>query len=198
MYRGFVGAPVARYDAYMNFFGRRHGIADLDVPIAVLIENTRIQKTERGIGAGPPSVFFHKQAVRILRLGVFVEIAKVAVARRGVQVKIIFLHVLALVALVARQPEGALLENGINTVPERESKAQALLLIGDASHAVLVPPVSAGARLVMAEVLPGRAVGAVVFTHRAPRTLGKIRAPKPPVFTASVLSLEARPLGIHP
>ena len=45
---------------------------------------------------------------------------------------------------------------------------------------VLVPAVGARARVVVGEVVPGVAVGAVVLAHGAPRALGEVRAPAPP------------------
>ena len=52
--------------------------------------------------------------------------------RRRVEVEIIFLHVLAVVALGAGQSERALLEDRIALVPECERKAEALVIVRDA------------------------------------------------------------------
>jgi hypothetical protein len=50
----------------------------------------------------------------------------------AVEVKIIFLHVLAMVAFAVRKPEKAFLEDGVLAIPEGQGKAEALLVIGNA------------------------------------------------------------------
>jgi len=47
------------------------------------------------------------------------------------------------VALVAGQPEEALLEDRVVLVPERHRQAEATLTVGDAEEAVLAPAVGA-------------------------------------------------------
>ena len=61
-----------------------------------------------------------------------------------------------------------------------ERETEQLLVVADPAQAVLVPPVGAGAGVVVGEVVPGVAVAAVVLTHRAPRPLGEIRSPSQP------------------
>jgi len=52
----------------------------------------------------------------------------------GVQsrVKVILLHVLAVVALAVGQSEQALLQDRVLAVPERQGEAKALLVVGNA------------------------------------------------------------------
>ena len=64
------------------------------------------------------------------------------------------LHVLAMVALVARQPEDALLEDGIALVPQRQREADVLPAIGNAGQAVLVPAVDTRAGVVVRKKSP--------------------------------------------
>src|SRR5262249_1518836 len=59
-----------------------------------------------------------------------------------------------------------------------------LVAIADAGDAVLVPAVHARARLVVREVVPRGAVGAVVLAHRAPGALGEVGPPALPVRLA--------------
>src|SRR5271166_3379129 len=69
------------------------------------------------------------------------------------------------------------LEDRVLAVPESDGKAQALLLVADASDAVLAPVIGAGSGLIVSEVVPGVAVLAVVFPDGSPLALAQIRAP---------------------
>src|SRR5215467_15982462 len=55
-----------------------------------------------------------------------------------------------------------------------------LLVVGEARQPVLAPVIGAGARLVMAEVIPGIAIGAVVFAYGAPLALAEVGPPFAP------------------
>ena len=50
---------------------------------------------------------------------------------RGIQVKVIFLDVLAVIPFVARQAEEPFLENRIAAIPEREGEADHLMPVTD-------------------------------------------------------------------
>ena len=97
--------------------------------------------------------------------------------RRAVEVEVVLLHVLAVIALAVGQAEQALLEDRVLAVPEREREAEPLLVVGDAGQAVLAPVIGARARLVVAEVIPGVAVFAVVLAHGAPLPLAEVGPP---------------------
>jgi hypothetical protein len=60
---------------------------------------------------------------------------------RAVDVEVVLLDVLSVIALAVRQPEQPLLEDGIPLVPQGQREAETLLVIADASQAVLAPPV---------------------------------------------------------
>src|SRR5690606_673450 len=107
------------------------------------------------------------------------------------------LDVLPVVAAPAGEPEHALLEDRVGAVPQRQREAERLPLVADAGHAVLVPPVGAGPGMVVREIVPGRAVLAVVLPHRAPGTLGQVRPPRPPRLLPRVGRGQPRPLGSH-
>ena len=95
-----------------------------------------------------------------------------------VEVEVVLLDVLAVIALAVGEAEEPLLEDRVAAVPQREREAQAAarssLMPGDA---VLTPAVGARARVIVREVVPGVAAGAVVLAHRAPLALAEIRAP---------------------
>src|SRR5436853_2258904 len=96
-----------------------------------------------------------------------------------------------MVAFVAGQSKGALFEDRIAAVPERDRKADELMPIADSRKAVLVPAIGSGARVIMGQIFPGRAVGAVIFTHGSPRSLAEIRTPALPVLLALPVFLQA-------
>src|SRR5262249_49437663 len=54
------------------------------------------------------------------------------------------------------------------------------MLVAKAGEPILAPAISAAAGVVVREILPGRAAGAVILTHRAPLTVTDIGPPKPP------------------
>src|SRR5258705_3546122 len=117
--------------------------------------------------------------------------------RSVVEIEIALLHVLAVIALLVGQPEQTLLDDGILPVPERESEAKPLPLVADASQSVFAPVVSARARLVVAEVVPGIAVVAVVLADGAPLAFAEVRPPGFPGGGGVAGRGEALVLGIH-
>src|SRR5262249_48212621 len=56
-----------------------------------------------------------------------------------------------------------------------------LVPVANAGQAVLVPAIRPRPRVIVREVAPGIAAGAVVLPDRAPRTLGEVRSPPIPV-----------------
>ena len=118
--------------------------------------------------------------VRELGLRVHVAPPHPRVRRRRVEVPPVLLGVLAVVALRAGQAEDALLQDRVAAVPEREREAERLPVVADAREPVLAPAVGARAGVVVREVAPRVAVGAVVLAHRAPGALAEVRPPVPP------------------
>src|SRR5207302_7203439 len=78
----------------------------------------------------------------------------------------------------------ALLEDRVALVPQREPEAQVKVLVAEAADAVFAPAIGAAARVIMREICPGVAVGAVILAHRAPLALADIGSPAPPGRTA--------------
>src|SRR4029453_3291523 len=127
--------------------------------------------------AAPAAVGLDEIPIRELALRILVEVFHVRMRRRTVDVEVVLLHVLAVVALAVGQAEQPLLEDRVALVPERDRKAQPLLVVGDAPEAILPPSVRARARLVVREVAPGIAVLAVVLADGAPLPLTEVGAP---------------------
>ena len=60
------------------------------------------------------------------------------------------------------------------------SEAEKLPVVADAGQAVLPPAIGAGAGLVVAEVGPGVAIGAIVLANGTPLALAQVRPPLAP------------------
>ena len=103
--------------------------------------------------------------------------------RRGVEVEVVLLDVLAVVALGVGEPEHPLLEDRVGAVPHGDPEAQMLVLVAHSGDAVLTPHVRPRARLVVGEVAPRVAVVAVVLAHGAPLALAEVRPPSSPWHT---------------
>ena len=87
---------------------------------------------------------------------------------RAVEVEVVFLDVLAVIALVAGEAEEAFFQDRIALVPQRDRETDRLVTVADAGQAVFVPAIGARAGVIVREIFPGGAVRAVVFAHRAP------------------------------
>ena len=92
------------------------------------------------------------------RLRILVQHLQVRVRRRGVEVEVVLLHVLAVIALALVSPNSRSLRIGSRPFQSAEREAQPLLLVGEAREAVLAPAVGARAGLVVGEVVPRVAV----------------------------------------
>src|SRR5262249_10659413 len=101
------------------------------------------------------------------------------------------LDVLAVVALVAGEPEQPLLDDRVALVPDREREREPALPVADPEQAVLAPAVGAAAGVVVRERVPGVAVRRVVLAHRSPLALRQVRPPALPVLLAARVLLEA-------
>ena len=114
--------------------------------------------------------------------------------RSAVQVEVVFLHVLAVIAFVARQSEQTLFEDGIALIPQREGKADQLMAIRDARKSVFVPAVRSGTGVIVREIFPGVSVRAVIFANRAPCAFAEVGTPALPMLLALLLILRAESL----
>ena len=74
-------------------------------------------------------------------MGIFIKHAHVAVRRRGIQIKITFLHVFAVIALVSGKPKQPLFQNWIAAIPHRQAQANILVAVADPGDAVLSPAI---------------------------------------------------------
>ncbi len=167
------------------------GVFNEDIEIAVVVEHTTVDQFElRHLPAAAP-VLLHQQRVGKSALGVLVEHLEVSVGGGGIQVVIELLHVLAMVGLAVGEPEQPFLEERVLAVPQRHGEAQVLVLVADTGNTVFAPAISAAARLVVGEIIPGVAIGTVVFTHCPPLALAEVRPPATPLRAVVALRDDA-------
>ena len=171
-------------DPHENVFARGFRVLHEHVEIAVAIEDARIDQLEFRVRLCPPAVLLHQARVRKLRLRIFVEHLQVGMRRRGVEIEVILLHVFPVVAFVSVEPKQALLQDGIAAIPQGQREADALVPVADAGDAVFAPAVGARARVVVREILPRRAVRAVILAHGSPLALAEVRSPALPMDLA--------------
>ena len=130
-------------------------------------------------------------------LRVLVEPLQVRVRGGGVEIEVVLLDILAVIALGTCETEVALLQDRIASIPQGEPEAETLVIVGDAEDAVLAPAIRARTRVVMREVVPGRAVSGVVLPHRSPLPVGQIGSPTSPVGRSRSGFVESSLLGRH-
>lgn len=181
----------------LNLRGLRSGIADLDpdaevkrrrlrvlgedLPIASLIEDPGVAELVLGVVAAAAGALIDEPLVGKLALGIMVAPGKPGRGRGRIEVPPIVLGVLAVVALGSGQPEHALLEDGVLSVPKGQREAQVLIPVADSGESVIAPAIGPGAGVIVREIDPGLAVGAVVLPRGAPGALAQVRADRLPV-----------------
>ena len=175
-----LGTAVVGCDQQQDVVRRGLGVLDHHVEVAVLVEDAGVEQLVLEVLLAARPVGREEIVVRERPLRILVLALHVGVRGRGVQVEPVLLRVLAVVALAVGQAEHPLLEDRVGAVPQPERQAQALALVADAGDPVLAPAVRARARLVVREVVPRVAAGAVVLTDGAPLTLGQVRPPRLP------------------
>ena len=129
-------------------------VVDLDDPVAVVVEDARVEQLELRVVLAPGGVLLDERLVGERGLRVVVAPPVPRVGRRRIEVPPVLLGVLAVVALVAGEPEDPLLQDRVAPVPEREPEAEALLDVGEAGEPVLSPPVGPRPGVIVRQVLP--------------------------------------------
>jgi hypothetical protein len=185
-----LGSGIRDRDGHQHVARIALRVVDVDHPVAVVVEDTGVEELVLGIRLAAPCVLGDEVAVRELVLRIVVAPPVPRVARERVEVPPVLLCVLAVVALVAGEPEDPLFQDRVALVPQRKREAEPLLDVGEAGEAVLAPAIRTRARMVVRQVLPRRAAGAVVLADRSPLTLAEIRPPRIPVAALPQAVLE--------
>ena len=173
-----VRPVVLEHDPHQHFGRVGLRVGDVDRPVAVAVEDARVEKLQLGILE--PAAVVHELRVRERGLRIVVAPLEQRVARQALEVPPVLLDVFAVVPLRAGQPEHALLQDRVVPVPEREREAELVPDVRDAGHAVLVPAVRARAGVIVWEVVPGVTALGVVLADRSPCALAQVRAPLVP------------------
>src|SRR5262249_34897115 len=126
---------------------------------------------------------------------ILVEVLHVRMGRRAVEVEVVLLHVLAVIAFAVGQPEEALLQDRIGSIPECQGEAETLLIVTDPRDAVLAPAVGARSRLIVTQVVPGVARLAIVLPDRAPLPFAQVGTPLLPRNAEIAGFLQAKVFG---
>ena len=176
-----VRAGVGHPDGHQHVGGVGLGVPDLGDPVPVIVEHAGVQQLVLHVELAAPAVFRQQVLIRERGLRVVVPPPVPGVARQGVQVPPVLLHVLAVVGLLPGQPERPLLQDRITAVPQRQPQAQPLLHIAEPGQPILAPPVGAGPGSIVRQVIPRPAVRAVILPDRPPLPLADIRSPQIPV-----------------
>ena len=179
MQLGDIGSAVNGLDADADILGITLGIFDEHIEVAVFIKRTRVQQLEFGIRAAAATILVNQTRVGIM-LRILVQHPHVAVGRCVIQVEPVLLDIFSVVAFGTSEAEHALFQDRIATVPQREREDQELVAVADAGDAILTPAICLAPGHVMSEEIPGRAIRAVIFAHRAPGPLADIWSPLAP------------------
>src|SRR2546426_11384084 len=171
MKRRGVWSAIGDSDTNQKLVRRRLRVLGDDVEVAIFLEDPGVHELELGISAAAPLILLDEPRVRKLALGILVEALHIGVGRRGVEVEVIVLDVLAMVPLRAGEAENPLLENRVLLVPEREREAEPLVIVRDPEETDLSPAIGAGPRVVLWEVIPGSPMRRIVLPDRAPLAL---------------------------
>src|SRR5262249_26024722 len=171
------------------------GVLNENVKVTVFPEHARVEKFEFRLRPATSPVFVYQPAVGKFSLRILVQILHVAVRRCRVEVKVVFLYVLAMIPFVARETKNALFENWIAAIPQGKRETNHLMAVADTRYAVFSPAIGAGTGVIVREEFPSGAAGAVVFTDGSPLALGKIRPPAFPIAFSGAIFLETSIFG---
>jgi len=98
----------------------------------------------------------------------------------GVQVKVILLHVLAVVAFFTVQAKQALFQDFVIAIPKRQRKAKPLVAVAYSGQSVFVPAIGPRAGVIMRKIFPRLSISAVVLANGPSRALAHVWAPASP------------------
>ena len=116
-------AAVGDGDADVHVVGSALGVLDVDVDVAIVVEDAGVEQLVLQLEPASSAVRRDEIGVRELVQRVPVAVLQVRARRRGVEVEVVLLHVLAVIALGVRQPEHPLLQDRIDPVPERDRRS---------------------------------------------------------------------------
>ena len=168
-----------------NVFNIGLCVFDLDIEITVVGKDAGVNQLILWFIFAAPPVFFDEPRVGKSGLRIFVEHPHVRMGRGTVEVIIELLDVLTVVAFRVGQSEQPLLEDRIATVPQRQAQTKQQLIVAKAADPIFAPAIGPTARMIMWEIVPRRAVFAIILAHGSPLALAQIGAPAPPMLAVA-------------
>ena len=106
-----------RRDANENILVVGFGVFDENVEVAIFAEDAGVEEFEFWLRATAALIFFHQPSVRKFSLRILIQILHVTMRWRGVEIKIIFFDVLAVIAFVAREAKNTFFEDWVAAIP---------------------------------------------------------------------------------
>ena len=156
--RGALRSAIGHRESNQNVVRRIFRVFGEHVKVTVVIENTALHQLELRFVLAAAAVLFDQPRIRKFGLGIFIKRLQIRMGRRGIEVKIAFFHVLAVIALAVGESEEPLLQNRILAVPQRQRETEPALAVGEAEQPVLAPTISAATGVVVWKILPARAL----------------------------------------
>src|SRR5882724_2418967 len=180
-----------------DVFCARLRIFHLHIEISVFIEDSGVEQLKLRIVLGAAAIFVKKLLVGKLRLRIFVQKLHVGMGRGAVLIEVVFLHVLAMITFIAGKSEDAFLQDRIFAVPHRERETYLLMAVADAGDPIFIPAIGSRARVIVREVIPRRAIWAVILTHGSPSAFAYIGSPTLPMRAALAGFFESNLFSSH-
>src|SRR5215469_3419080 len=129
-------AAIHGCNANEDVFDVRLGVFDDEIEVAIVRKYASVEQFEFWLAAATAAILIDQRLVRELGLRILVQHAHVAVRGSGVQVKVAFLHVFTVIALIPCKTEQAFLEDGIAAVPKRQAETHKLVSVTDPADAI--------------------------------------------------------------
>src|SRR5277367_1562223 len=165
--RGGIAA-IVRGNPHQHIIDSRLSVFDEHVEISILIEYPGVEQfVFRGIDS-VLSILGAELRIGISRLRILVKHFQVRMRGGCIQVVVELFDVLTVIAFTVGQTEQTLFENGITLVPQSQGEAERLLIVRKPRNAVLAPPISSAAGMIVRKIFPSVSMRTVVFTNRAP------------------------------
>ena len=156
------------------------GVFDEDIEVAVVVEDAGVDQFEFGIVLAAAAVFVDELGVGEFALRILVEHFQIGVRWQRIEIPVALFDIFAVIALAVGEAEEALFENWIVLVPKGQGLIELAVIVADAGQAVVAPAVGAAAGVIVGEIFPGGAAGAVIFADGAPLAFAGIGAPLTP------------------
>src|SRR5256885_3242707 len=167
------------------------------VEVAALIEDTGIEQFEFRIQSRALCVLLNQALVGKSALRILIEVLHVRVRRSIVQIVVALFYIFTMISLRTGKAKEPFLQDAIFAIPERQGEAQILIAIAYPCDSIFAPAVNPRASMLVGKIVPGIAVGAVIFAHSTPCAFAEIWPPVFPVSFVFVIFLKTELFPSH-